>query len=281
MRADLHVHTTASDGRVTPDKIVERAASLNLPFIAITDHDTVAGVAAAVKAALTTQPQVIVIPGVEINTDVPHGEVHILGYFINVDNKGLLQTLQRLRTSREKRGDAMVAKLRALGVNIEWPRVQELAGGGSIGRPHVAEALLEKHYVSSIKEAFDKYIGREGPAYVEREKITPQDAVKLVLQAGGLPVLAHPAEIHDFDRLLPSLIEAGLVGIEVWYGSYSRETVNRIKSVAASRHLIATGGSDFHGFGDSETPLGAVNVPVSALRQLFERAGKGNLLRDH
>lgn len=266
------MHTTASDGRLAPEEIVHLAVKTGLDVIAITDHDSVDGVAPALDAAKTFT-SLTVIPGVEINTDVPHGEVHILGYFINHTDRELCSTLYRLRTSRERRAISMVAKLLALGMEVEWQRVQELARGGSIGRPHIAQALLEKGYVTSLKEAFTKYIGREGPAYVEREKITPVEAVKLIARAQGLPVLAHPAEIDSLDQLLPQLISAGLVGIEVWYNGYSPEVIEKIKTIAFEYQLIATGGSDYHGFGDStETALGEVAVPAWAVEQLFALA---------
>jgi len=274
MRADLHVHTTASDGRLVPEDIVRLAIKTGLNVIAITDHDSVDGVALALKAAKAF-PSVTVIPGVEINTDVPHGEVHILGYFINHTDSKLRSTLYRLRASRKGRAITMIRKLKALGMKIEWQRVQELAGSGSICRPHIAQALLEKGYITSFQEAFAKYIGREGPAYVEREKVTPVEAVKLVAEANGLPVLAHPANIDALDQLLPQLINAGLVGIEVWYNNYFPETIDRIKAIASEHRLIATGGSDYHGFGDdTETLLGGIAVPPWAVEQLFTLAGK-------
>lgn len=274
MRADLHVHTTASDGRLTPEGIVRLAVKTGLNVIAITDHDSVDGIAPALEAAKAFS-SITIIPGVEINTDVPHGEVHILGYFINYADSKLCSKLYSLRISREGRAIAMINKLQALGMDIEWQRVLELASGGSIGRPHIAQALLEKRYISSLQEAFNKYIGRECPAYVEREKVTPIEAVKLVAEANGLPVLAHPANIDGLERLLPQLINAGLVGIEVWYNNYFPETIDRMRMIALGNRLIATGGSDYHGFGDdTETPLGGVVVPPQAIERLFTLAGK-------
>lgn len=274
MRADLHVHTTASDGRLTPENIVLLAMKTGINVIAITDHDSVDGIAPALEAAKAFS-SITVIPGVEINTDVPHGEVHILGYFINYTDSKLRSTLYSLRTSREGRAIAMIRKLSTLGMEIEWQRVLELAGGGSIGRPHIAQALLEKGYVTSLQEAFNKYIGREGPAYVEREKVTPIEAVRLVVEANGLPVLAHPANIDSLDQLLPQLINAGLIGIEARYNNYPRETMDKMEAIAIKYGLVATGGSDYHGFGDgNETVLGGVIVPPQAVEQLFALAGK-------
>lgn len=274
MKADLHLHTTASDGRLTPEEIVRLAAQLGVTVISITDHDSIDGIAPAL-VAVNAFPSLTIVPGVEINTDVPRGEVHLLGYFIDYFDQELCSTLYRLRASRERRAITMIAKLQALGKKVEWQRVQELAGGGSIGRPHIAQALQERGYVASLKEAFTKYIGRDGPAYVEREKITPVGAVRLIVRAQGLPVLAHPADIPNLEELLPELISAGLVGIEVWYDGYSLEIANRLESIVSKYNLIATGGSDYHGFGDgTETILGGIAVPIWAVAQLFDLAGK-------
>ncbi|MFQ5924821.1 MAG: PHP domain-containing protein, partial [Dehalococcoidia bacterium] len=192
MKADLHLHTRASDGRLTPGEVVALAAKKGLSVIAITDHDSIEGIAAALVAA-ESFPSLRVIPGVEINTDIPDGEIHILGYFIDYHSKELKQTLQRLRHAREIRAQRMIAKLAKLGIPVEWRRVKELAGGGSIGRPHIAQAMFEGGYIPSLQEAFKRYIGRQGPAYAERERLSPVEAVELVVKAGGLPMLAHPA----------------------------------------------------------------------------------------
>ena len=179
MKNDLHIHTTASDGRLSPAEVVRRATELGMETIAITDHDSVDGIPLALAAAQAF-PNLRVIPGIEINADVPPNEIHILGYFIDYTNSELSASLQWLCKSRWDRAVKMVAKLRALGIDIDWHRVQQLAQGASIGRPHIAQALLEKGFVSSIKDAFVKYIGRDGPAYVEHAKLTPAEAVKLI-----------------------------------------------------------------------------------------------------
>jgi hypothetical protein len=169
----------------------------------------------------------------------------------------------------------MVEKLRGLGMLIEWSRVQEMAHGESICRPHIAQALLEKGFVGSEREAFDKYIGRDGPAYFGREKIQPADAVRIVKSAGGLPVLAHPAGIKDLDHLIVDLKSAGLVGLEAYYGEYDSNTVNRIVRLAGEHALLTTGGSDYHHFGDGrEVPLGKVDIPEESIRGLFQAAGR-------
>jgi hypothetical protein len=271
------LHTTASDGSLSPEEIVRKSAELGLTTIAIADHDSVDGIAPALVAAKAF-PRLTVIPGVEISTDVPHGEVHLLGYFIDYTNRELRDTLARLRNSREERAQGMVAKLGGLGIHIEWPRVQEIAGTGSIGRPHIAQAMLEKGYIDSIKEAFTRYIGRDGPAYVERVKMTPVEAVKLVLQANGLPVLAHPFTVTNPEAMIAELKAAGLVGIEAYYNGYTADEVDRLVSLANGYNLIASGGTDYHGLEASdETMIGGVEVPMESAERLISLAKQRQL----
>lgn len=277
MKADLHLHTTASDGRLEPAELVRLAVKVGLDVIAITDHDTINGVVVALKAA-QEYSSLSVIPGVEINTDVPRGEVHILGYFIDYTDDSLEAELMRLRISRRERAQRMIEKLNSLGMKIEWERVQELAKGGTVCRPHVAQVLLEKGYVQSEKEAFDKYIGHNGPAYVEREKLLPTEAVKLVTGAKGLPVLAHPDDISELEVLLPKLKEAGLVGIEVYYKDYGPDVIQRLLKIARKHSLIATGGTDYHAFGDGlEVMMGGALAPAESVERLFALADNGIL----
>lgn len=274
---DLHVHTTASDGRFTPAEIVRKAADLDLSFISICDHDTVAGIAPALAAA-EAYPGLVVIPGVEISTDVPKGEVHMLGYFIDFNDAALEQTLSRLRDSRVIRGEEMVAKLAGLGIYVDWPRVREIAGGGAIGRPHIAQAMLEKGYIRSLREAFDKYLGRDGPAYVEREKLAPAQTVSLVLASGGLPVMAHPYTIPEPEPLIAELRDSGLVGIEAYYGTQTEEQTRGLVAIAERYGLIPTGGTDYHGIEEiGENRLGSVNVPFESPRRLIALARQRGL----
>ena len=274
MKYDLHLHTTASDGRLKPAELVKLARTKGLEIIAVTDHDTVSGIDEAIMEA-NNVPQVMLIPGVQINTDLPEGELHILGFFIDYKDAGLVHSLETISESRVGRAKKMVEKLHQLGMNVEWKRVLELARGESICRPHIAQAMLEKKYVSSEREAFDNYIGRNGPAYVERKKIKPVDAVKIVKKANGLPVLAHPADIQNLDAIMVELINAGLVGIEVYYGHYNQSTVNKLIKVAHKYKLVTTGGTDYHHFQDDmEAPLGSVDIPAASIEQLFTLAGK-------
>jgi len=273
-KVDLHVHTTASDGRLTPEEIVQRAAERGLKYIAITDHDTVAGIERALQAG-TAFPSLTLIPGMEINTDTLTGEVHILGYCIDYKNKALQVSLDRLRHSREIRAKKIVDNLSGMGIDISWERVMELAGGGSVGRPHIAQAMFEGGHIPSLQEAFIKYIGRHGPAYAERERLSPEDAVKLVVMAGGLPVVAHPEDVDELDSFLTSLKRAGLVGMETYYNGYHRDTIRKLAKLAERYGLITTGGSDFHGLGSShETPLGGVQVPIECAERLLKLADR-------
>lgn len=276
-KIDLHIHSTASDGRFSPAEIVRQSAERGLTIIALCDHDTVDGIVPALEAAKAF-PQLKVIPSVEISTDVPSGEGHLLGYFIDYTNHELQTTLEGLRNSRRERAQGMVAKLKNLDVHIDWQRVQEIAGSGAIGRPHIAQAMLEKGYITSLREAFIKYISRGGPAYVERDKITLIEAIQLVLRANGLPVLAHPLTIDNPETMVIELKAAGLVGIEAYYDSYTDSEINRLVRLANKYNLITTGGSDYHGLDASnETMIGAVEVPLESVEQLTALAEQRGL----
>jgi len=270
-KVDLHIHSSVSDGRFSPAEVVCKAAEAGLTAIALADHDNVDGIAPALEAAKKF-PGLKVIPAVEISTDVPEGEVHMLGYFIDYTHQELLTALERMRDSRQKRAQGMIAKLANLGLTIEWERVREIAGSGSIGRPHIAQALLEKGYITSIKEAFTRYIAWGGPAYVGREKISPEESMELILRANGLPVLAHPLTVNDPETLIIELKEGGLIGLEAYYKDYTAEEIGSMVRLADKHGLIVTGGSDYHGLDDStETMIGGAAVPMESVKQLISR----------
>jgi len=275
-KIDLHIHTNCSDGKYSPAEIVKQSAASGLTIIAITDHDTVAGIAPALEAARIF-PRLKVIPGVEISTETNTGEIHLLGYYVNYTDQNLQTILERMRNTRLYRAQSMIARLRNLGIYIDWQRVQKIAGSGAIGRPHIAQAMLEKGYITTFREAFGKYIGRDGPAYVEREKITPVEAVQLILKAGGLPVLAHPTTVNDPETAIVELKEVGLAGIETYYDNYTLEEIGKLVAMAEKYDLIATGGSDYHGVDPTnESALGGVNVPdivAVSLFALVEKSG--------
>jgi len=276
-RVDLHIHSTASDGRLSPAEVVRKSVERGLTIITLADHDTVDGIIPALAAAKAF-PRLKVIPCVEMSTDVPNGEAHVLGYFIDYTDPEFAARLERMRHSRRERAQGMVAKLRALGIHIEWQRVQEIAGSSSMGRPHIAQAMLEKGYIASIKEAFTKYISRDGPAYVDREKMTPVEAVELILKANGLPVLAHPLTVSDPEIMVSQLKAAGLVGIEVYYDGYTADERNRLINLAERYGLIASGGSDYHGLDAStETMIGDADVPMESAERLIALAEQRGL----
>ena len=271
---DLHLHTTASDGRLTPGELINLVARNGLQVVAVTDHDSIEGLAEAMEAARAF-PNLTVIPGIELSTDIPGDEIHVLAYFVRHKDEELLATLRKFRQGRLERGKGMVEKLREMGMDIEWQRVQEIAGDGSVGRPHVALALMEKGYVSQTNEAFEKYIGRNGPAYVEREKLTPAEAVEAISSWGGVAVLAHPAQLPNLDDNLEELKSAGLVGMEVYYAQYSEERILELASTAARHGLLPCGGSDYHALDNPGERLpGTMGPPLEVVERLKKLATK-------
>lgn len=268
MYADLHIHTTASDGTFTPAEIVRLARDIGLTIIALTDHDTVSGLQEGISAGQNMGVEVL--PGVEINTDYKGKEVHVLGYLFDRQHPEFLNTLQQLRESRITRMRKMIDRLREIGLEIDPARVAEIAGSGSLGRPHLARAMEEKGYVTSVRDAFDRYLGVGGPGYVPRYKITPQEAVRLILTAKGIPVLAHPGLIGD-DSLIDELLPAGLMGLEVYHSDHDDEATERYYQMAKERGLLITGGSDFHGQATKAANLlGKVKIPVQLVEKLKE-----------
>lgn len=268
MRIDLHTHTTASDGLLSPDAVVQLARDGGVTVLAVADHDTTAAVDAAVAAG--KRLGVEVIPAVEINTDVDEAEVHVLGYYIDHTAPWFQEFLTQLRDGRENRAAKMVGKLNALGIPVDYARVRALAEG-AVGRPHVARALVEVGAVRTTDEAFQKYIGRTGPAYVERMKVTPEDAVRVIVRAGGIAVLAHPGW-GVRDEWIPPLVEAGLEGVEAYYPDHTPAMTAHFMELAERYHLLVTGGTDFHG-GDLATrvAIGSQYVPPEVVERLKAR----------
>jgi len=271
-KGDFHTHSTASDGRLTPTQLVELVASQGVKYHALTDHDSTEGIAEA-RAAAAKHPGYVLIPGVEMGTDIEGAEVHMLGLYLSPDDPDLQKMLAHLREGRVGRGYGIVQKLRAMGIMIEWERVQEIAGDASVGRPHVAQALVEAGYVDKVADAFDRWIGRNGPAYVEREKMTPAESVQCIVERGGLACLAHPADLQDLDALLAELKAAGMAAMEVFYKDYPPETVERLHRAARQFDLLPLGGSDYHGiFGNDEPLPGDIPLPDWAIERMLEYA---------
>jgi 3',5'-nucleoside bisphosphate phosphatase len=250
--------------------------------LALTDHDTTDGLAEAFAAA--EAQGIELIPGVEINTDVGEHEVHILGYFVDPAQPSLQAFLRRMRDGRRHRAEEMVRRLSALGAVIEWARVAEIAAGASVGRPHVARALVEGGWVGSPREAFARFIGRHGPAYVPRVKLTPEEAVECITRHGGVAVLAHPgwAASGPVIERLPDLITHGLAGIEVYYPDHTAEMVEVYRQLAVRHGLVVTGGTDYHGGGlATRAPLGSVAVPADVVPALRARWTSLQAARPH
>lgn len=272
-KVDLHLHTTCSDGNLSPIELVNKAVAVGLNVISITDHDSTEGLDETI-AESGKLPLLSIIPGIELSTDIPGNEVHMLGYFINYEDEHFQVVLKEFREGRIDRAKEMVDKLGKLGLPLNWERVLELAGG-AVGRPHIAQAMVEKGYITYPQEAFNKYLGRNGLAYAERVKLIPQEAVELILGVGGLPVLAHPHVIDGVENLLPSLTEAGLVGLEVHYGEYTKSETADFERMADRYGLIPCGGSDYHAFGTpGEVQPGTVGPSIEIARQLYELSGK-------
>ncbi len=280
--SDLHLHTTISDGTLPPAEIVRRAAAAGLDVIAITDHDNTDGLPEALEEAKRF-PRLTVIPGVELSSEAPEGEVHMLGYFTTEGsgNRKLQETILAFRDDRVGRAMRMVDRLAELGMPLSWERVLAIAGEGTIGRPHIALAMVEKGYVGSVSEAFDKWLGRDMPAYSERNKLTAEEAISMIHGAGGVACYAHALYTNQ-DRgalaaLVKRLAEAGLDGIEVHYGRFSSEDRAWLLGQAQENNLLALGGSDYHGPEMAErVDVGQAGTPTEAgqavLQRLRERA---------
>jgi predicted metal-dependent phosphoesterase TrpH len=269
---DLHIHSTASDGVSSPSEVVFVAIQQGLGVIALTDHDTLGGVAEAQAAAKETGLEVIA--GVEINSAGGGVAIHILGFYVDPQNPLLNEKLQTMRDSRLDRARRMIERLDEMGMAVDWDRVQELASGETVGRPHVAWALVERGYVSSVREAFERFIGPTGPAHVSRLRLTPKETIEMILHAGGVPVLAHPAHSGPTATArITEFVEYGLCGLEVYYPHHSPEDVAMLEEMCRELGLVATGGSDFHGPNSSEgAALGSIHVPLECAERLREAA---------
>jgi len=257
MAIDLHAHTTVSDGALTPAELAGLAASRGLSLLAVTDHDAVEGVRAARRAAPTGLE---ILAGAELTVHVADREAHVLAYGIDPENEDLVAALGDLARWRVERARAIVEKLVGLGIEIEFDDVQRVSGAGTIARPHVAIALVERGHASSLDEAFRRWLGRHGPAFVPKEALAPRAAFDLVKDAGGVPALAHPGTFRR-DDLIPVLVEAGLEGLEVRHTEHSAARSRHYETLARDLDLLPTGGSDFHGTPGHRSRLGRPAVP--------------------
>ncbi len=264
---DMHIHTTASDGILTPQEVISRADQINLAGLAISDHDSIDGLPIAVNHIKSKQIKLDFIPAIEMNTEMHGYEVHILGYYIDYTNQKLGQHLRQIKAARLERAKKMVEKLRSMGMMIGMNRVLELAHEDLIARPHLARALMEKGYVFSEREAFDKYIGKGRRAYVPRYKFEPETALALIGECGGASILAHPGLLKN-DRMVDLLIEMGVEGLEVYYPEHNRSLIKKYLELCAQENLLVTGGSDFHGSNPESFEIGTCGASIDLVNQL-------------
>ena len=248
-RIDLHTHSSYSDGSFSPKQLVRLASKVGLRAIALTDHDTVAGVAEALAAG--EELGVEVVPGVEVSAQYPPGTMHILGYYFHLSHPELHKALKELQQARAERNPKIIERLQSLGLEITAAEVLNMSGG-QVGRPHIAKALVKRGYVSNIDEAFSRYLKKGGIAYVEKFRFPPREAIAMIRRAGGLAILAHPFTLgienpQELTALVSELQEMGLEGIEVFYPDHTEEMTVFYQNVAKGLGLVSTGGSDFHG----------------------------------
>ncbi len=275
MLIDLHIHTNESDGTYSPESAVRTAKEYGIKAIAITDHDSIDGIKPAIAEGKAIGIQVV--PGIEINTEYGDVDIHILGYYMDINDKRFLDLLRFLREERIKRIERFIEKLKAIGFDVELERVLQIAGKGSIGRPHLGRVLMEQGYVGSMREAFEKYLDRGSPTYVERHEFPPTKAIEAIRQARGIPVIAHPGILKK-DDIIPELVKDGLMGIEVFHSEHTWRDRQNYMLIAKETGLLMTGGSDCHGPGGKDRMrIGTVRVPYVFLERLEE--AKANIDR--
>jgi len=276
---DLHIHSTASDGTFSPAEILALAQDLNLAAIAITDHDTINGSKEALGIGVS--PPLKFLTGVEISASPPpsfsySGSLHILGYSIKIDNPLLNKTLAALQGARKNRNPGIIDRLNSMGVAISMDELSNEVGGAQLGRPHIARLMVKKGYVESIQEAFDKYLGKGKPAYVDKYRLDCSMAIEVILGAGGIPVIAHPfllnpRNIGDIEELVITLKAMGLKGIEVYYPEHSQDNISKLEDIANRHGLLMTGGTDFHGSLKPEIKMGSGRGDFCVPYILYER----------
>ena len=281
---DLHVHSSCSDGTLSPTELVDYAMEKGLAAFALTDHDTVDGLEEAIEYAAGLRSHVVpeVIPGIELSSEYQGRDIHVVGLYIDYRDKAFRGKLREFVDSRTARNQKMCSLLQQAGVPVTYEELIKAYPDSVITRAHYARFMLEKGYVKSMQEAFDRYVGDHAPCFIPREKITPAQAVQLILRAGGVPVLAHPILYHmseeHLDKLVKELKEAGLMGIEAIYSTYTAADERRIRALAAKYELLISGGSDFHGANKPGLDLGAgygkLFVPQTLLGEVRRALGK-------
>ncbi len=260
MCCDLHTHTTASDGSDTPSELVQLAKKKGLSALAVTDHDTLDGLPKALKKGYELDLRVI--PGVELSVVPPQGNMHVLGYYIDLESQELHKVLKMVQEARAQRNPKILKRLSELGYPLSMDELDEIANGGQIGRPHIARAMVAKGYVKSVSQAFEKFLKKDAPAYVPKSILLPEQAVKAIHQAGGVAVLAHPISL-DFktyarlEELVDTFVNEGFDGIECYYSEHSQELTNFCIDLCKKYDLLITGGSDYHGRAKPHISLGS------------------------
>lgn len=272
MAVDLHLHSTASDGTLRPAEIISKAHEIGLTAVALTDHDSVAGIQEALTESIKLS--LTFIPGLELSSEYGEKDIHILGYFIDYTQAHLIETLADLCAARVDRAAKMVERLAGLGLQINFSEVEACARGGALGRPHVAQIMVKQGLAANISEAFEYFIGRGGPAYVSKKVLTTAQIIDLIHRAGGVASLAHPGPSGVDEPLLRRLQESGLNAVEVWHTDHSPEQVRYFLELAHRLGLMVTGGSDCHGFGKARGfVLGSLDIPDEIIEPLRSRAG--------
>ena len=265
---DLHLHTSFSDGLATPERLLKKVLRSRLAAFAVTDHDTIEGLIETARLLPESGPELV--SGVELSTEYLDTDLHMLGYMFDVDNIPLNKTLADLQHRRDTRAQEIVEKLKELGIGIPYSDVLEVAGGGSVGRPHIADILHKHGHTKSYLEAFRKYIATGGPAYVPKARLSPAEAIKLIHEAGGLAVLAHPM-VDNAVKHVETLANLGLDGLEVYHYSCSRQDRKRIRKLADKFGLVLSGGSDYHGRDNRRDVIDRSRVPYEFLDEMKKR----------
>jgi len=269
--ADLHLHTIFSDGTYTPGELIAQVSKLGISAIAVVDHDTIDGVRPTIEIAKSADIEVL--PGIELTAEYDGLEIHILGYCLDYNREDLKDTLDSLKKNRIERVYKIIDKLRILGIKLNAQDVFDIAKQGTVGRLHIARALVKKGFVGSIFEVFHKYIGDKGPAYVCGFRLSPYEVIRLIKDVGGIPVLAHPYSLNR-DDLIPQFVDYGLMGLEVYYPEHTQSMVNFYLNLAQKFNLLVTGGSDCHGDAKPEAKIGSVKIPYALVENLKQAKEK-------
>ncbi|HAJ79737.1 MAG TPA: hypothetical protein DCO75_08185 [Fibrobacteres bacterium] len=265
---DLHIHTNFSDGTHSVQEIIQMAFQRKLKAISITDHDCIDAYPLAQK--LGSESGIEIIPGVELSSEIQGVDIHILGYYLDINNKSLISKLIEFKQARYLRAEKIVENLNRQGIDLRFETVLNIAGNAAIGRPHIAAALLKEELVYSFREAFDRYIGYESPAYEKKLAMLPQEVFQLIRQAGGVPVLAHPG-VTRVDQRITQFVNDGLMGIEVFHSEHTAEQEKLYLHLCKKYNLAHTGGSDFHNGNQNKSELGRPKVTYSAVESLREK----------